>query len=193
MTFLSCLVAKVFAENPGKTPCGQYNFSWPTKALGLNRRVKKKKKEEEEEEEEDRDWQGKGNRESSFPFLTQSRFQLKSSLPNLGKSSLLYLSSAFTVLLKLDIIWLYQFENQCIDLASRMVARHFYYDYILNMVLALLQSLLAFSKLAYLLRTPSRKCYVLSKPFGWCLSQTLLPSATKSFHWLMFPFIYFLL
>ena len=113
------------------------------------------------------DWQGKGNREISFPSLTQSRLKLKSSSPNLGKSSLLYLSSAFTFLLKLDLIWSYQFENQWVNLASRMVTRHFYY--ILNMVLALLQSLLAFSKSAYLLRAPSRKCDVLSKPFGWCL------------------------
>ena len=44
MTFLSCLDAKVFAENPVKTPCGQYNFSWPTKALGLKKKKKKKKK-----------------------------------------------------------------------------------------------------------------------------------------------------
>ena len=60
-----------------------------------------------EELKKNRDWQGKGNRESSFPSLTQSRLQLKSSSPNAGKSSLLYLSSAFTFLLKLDIIWLY--------------------------------------------------------------------------------------
>ena len=141
-----------------------------------------------EEWKKKRDWQGKGNREISFPSLTQSRLKLKSSSPNLGKSSLLYLSSAFTFLLKLDLIWSYQFENQCVNLASRMVTRHFYY--ILNMVLALLQSLLAFSKSAYLLRAPSRKCDVLSKPFGWCLSQTLLPSAANSFHWLIFIFFF---
>ena len=60
-----------------------------------------------EELKKKRDWQGKGNRESSFPSLTQSRLQLKSSSPNAGKSSVLYLSSAFTFLLKLDIIWWY--------------------------------------------------------------------------------------